>query len=178
MDFNVRQIRFRDPTSGQETETTMLGEAKKNGQVIVDYTTTENLESLTINTDINGNPFELIIAKIMCEIPASTTGTADYIKARFCGKDLEDNDVLIQLPTLKMPVSNRALMVYNFYSFGGVYFVTANVSQAFTLTSSDTSSMCTDKMFKFFDKFELLQYSSSSTLIPAGTRILIHGVRA
>lgn len=136
------------------------------------------MEYVTINTDSNGNPFALTIAKIMVELPASTTGNRDYMRAYFDGEKPNGATQRIALPTLMMNSANGSLNTYEFFTFGGVYFNHAYSAPTLESSSDSMKSFNIDSLVNNLSSFEIRQYSSSATLVPSGTHIIIYGVRS
>lgn len=156
----------------------MLGIPNFDSEIIYDGTTTENLASVSITTDSNGLPFELRACKVYVKLPASTTGTADYITLRGMMNSQSGTTYVHTFPTLKMSNATKSLMTYEFEAFpGGMYYMRGCVSSDFNSSSAGMATMPQDTLTKSVYGFEIKQYSGTSTLIPSGTRIIVWGIR-
>lgn len=156
----------------------MLGIPNFEGELIADVTTTEDLQTFTVNTDLSGQPFVLRVAKCYAVIPASLTNTNDYISARFSSiKPDGTNNILTSLATHRMISKNGSLNTYEVEAYGAFYLNRSCVASGFGSTSGSMNCMNQDKEVAGITGFTIQQYSASSTLIPAGTRMLIYGVR-
>lgn len=156
----------------------MLGIPNFDSEVIFETTTTEDLTQINITTDNNGLAFELRACKIYVKLPASTTGTADFISTYYTMETVTGSIDAKPFPTLKMPSSSGSLMTYEFETYpGGMYFVRGYASSNFNSSSSGGPALQHDSLIKSIKSFQVRQYSDSSTLIPAGTYIKVIGIR-
>lgn len=155
----------------------MLGVSQQ-GELIADVTSTEDLETFTVNTDISGQPFTLRSAKIYAVISASLTDTNDYITARFGSVRLNGTATVLTLPTMRMVSKNGSLNTYEIEAYGAYYLNRAYTASGFSSSSGAMSSMSILAEVAGITEFLIKQYSATTTLIPAGTRILIYGIRA
>lgn len=156
----------------------MLGIPNFDSELIIDTTTTEDSAIVTINTDGNGLPFELRAFKLFVKLPASTTGTADYVTVIGTANTIENTNYTQTFPTFKMATATSSLMTYEFEAFpGGMYFIRAAVSTRFASSSSGIETFPAAALLKSIKAIEVRQYSANTTLIPAETRILLYGIR-
>lgn len=79
----------------------MLGIYEAPWELITDVTTTEDLSSLSINTDVNGESYALKKGAIYVEAPKTTTGTRDYISAQGRGRDRNGVDHAMNFPNMQ-----------------------------------------------------------------------------
>lgn len=159
----------------------MLGIPNFMGELIADVTTTEDSVELYVRTDLAGQPFELRVVKCYAIIPASLTGNNDYISARFTSKKLDGtNNVVMYLPTMRMFTKDRSLNTYEIETYGSFYFNRSYTATTFMSTTSGQilSMNYIDKEVASVTGILIRQYDDSNTLIPAGTRMIIYGVRA
>ena len=156
----------------------MLG-VYNGGELISDVTVTENSELVVVGSDTNGQPFVLRVVKCYVELPASTTDAADYILAGFgpVFKDGTSSMNYTSLPTLKMHNKAGSLNTYEIEAYGDFYLNRAYTASNFGSSSSTINSLSTIQEVAGIRSLRFKQYSSTTTLIPAGTRIRIYGVR-
>jgi hypothetical protein len=146
-------------------------------ELIANITTDEELASLTINTDVNGLPFEIRKAKIVVELKASTTGNAEYFTANSLCVSVTDAESTLTFATLKMESANNSVMMYEFDAGEGISTNRGYVRREIGVSTSSIGVMLSSMRFKFLKAFTFKRYSSTSSLIPIGTRIRIFGIR-
>ena len=164
----------------------MLGVPNFDSEIIYEGTVAEDTAQFTINVDNNGDPFELRACKVCVKILDSTTGNKDYVSASFLCSRYNKNDMTLSFPTVKMSrATGGCLLVYEFESYpGGLSFIRAGCSSGYgyssdaltTLINGD-SSTSDPHLIKSIKNVKFSQYNNTSTLIPAGTKITIIGIR-
>ena len=155
----------------------MFGVPNFESELIRDIITEEDAAQIDISSDISGQPFELRAAKIHVQLPASTTGSRDYITLTGTFMNMSNTATSLSFPTLSMATAAKSLNVYEFEAFNGMYFVRAGASTGWNMSTNSMISMNHDQMLKSLTSIRIKQYSQTSTLIPAGTRIKIVGIR-
>lgn len=157
----------------------MLGIPNMDSELITEVTVTEDSASVVIDTDSNGQPFALRIAKIQLITAASTTGTADNVAAAYKARLTDDTlGAWYDMPTLKMNTAPKSLMTYEFESYNGLFFLRASAAREYGASSNGMTTMYINRMIKALEQIKFSQYNSTSSLIPAGSIIRVFGVRA
>lgn len=156
----------------------MLGIKEDVAEIIADITTEEDLESFIINTDQSSESFKLKFAKIFITYPPSSTGESSYTTVRISGHKMNtDTSNDYSLPTLS--VSTTGLKALHFFkTTGGIveqYSVYDNTAVTKTLSTFRTYN--TMDLVDYIYAVKLLQYNNTATIIPAGTHIVIQGIR-
>ena len=102
------------------------------GKLIRDFTTTEDLISVTVDTDNNGQSFKLRNMKLFINVPTTTTGTADYFLSEFAALPSSDSNspIWYGLPTIKANTN------YTLYCFEAEVFGAFSKNIGFTRTGS------------------------------------------
>lgn len=147
--------------------------------IIINITTVEDSAAVVINEDIDGNSFRLKAAKIMCILPPSLTGNQDYVTARYKAVMINGTEVIYSFPTLRyVTKTGKVLFTYEFEGKGGLGFVRGSSSSGIG-TSSSQHLVLTPTLDRvlYIKEFQLRQYSTSTTVIPADTQIVILGIR-
>lgn len=166
-DENVTVWVDTDGTADEET-----------AEVIIDMTTDEDSAAIVIDRDANGEAFRLKAAKIICLLPASLTEALDYISAKYKAVRVDGGVDTLSLPTLRYPIKTKCALTYEFDGRGGLGFVRGSSASGIGSSSSQHLVMTASwGLNRYISEFQLRQYSASSTLIPAGTRIMIIGIR-
>lgn len=149
-------------------------------ELISDVVTEEDTTTAIVNTDLNGQPFQLRTMKVIALIQASTTGTSDDISCRAQTKNMQDENSYAIFPTMKMYDATGSQHVYEGEIYGnGLFFIKGGACRITGGSSNSVVTYCDPNyLVKCFCGIELSQYNDTSTLIPAGTRILIYGIRA
>lgn len=146
-------------------------------EVIADITTTEDLTSVIIDTDTNGQSFALRDIKLMIKHGASTTGASDYISVACSAVKTDGNNYTMTFPTLRMHNANSGLLVYEYENAGGMGFKRAFNASNFNSSSNAIVGMAQEYMIRHIYRVDIYKYSASTSLIPSGTRILLWGIR-
>ena len=162
----------------------MLGIPNFDSEVIYEGTVAEDTAEFDITADNNGNPFELRACKIYANITASTSGAVSYISALGTGSRESLSDGIMNFPTLRMSKATGSMLIYEFEAFpGGLFFIRGSEASAIGNSTNNTISIThgtssgTIFLFKSLKSFTLQQYNENATLIPAGTKITIIGIR-
>lgn len=155
----------------------MLGIPNMDGEVINEITTTEDLLEITINTDSNGQPFELRALQLFLKLPASTTGTADYITVKIDGKKPDDTSQTVFLPTVKWANASKSLNMYTVDTYNGMYICTGCNAPDYGSSSNSITRLAQNCYIKSIFNVQINRYSASTSLIPAGTIIKLIGIR-
>ena len=159
---------------------TMLGvQSLFTPELIADETLSEDTALYTVNTDISGQPFRLRRGIVIVDAPATLTGNRDYITAQAHGVDATNNTYTIGFPTLPWATQSKTINYYEFELFGNVLPFTKGMefpdygrsgNNYLTMFSNANAVM-------YINDFIIRQYNTNHTLMPAGTRILIYGIR-
>lgn len=156
-----------------------LDKLSQSPELIADVTTSEDLASVVVDTDINGQSFDIRMLKAIVHIPESLTGTNDYILANLTSKASDGVTTYFGLPTMRMHTKDRSINYYEVETFGGGLFFSRGYTSSYIASSSSAiTSFCPDLSdVASFTSFKISQYSSTTTLIPSGTRIVLYGIR-
>lgn len=154
-------------------------------ELIADYTTTEDAAEVEVYTDINGEPFELVKMLIRASLPRTTTGTQDYVKGSTFYKTVGGGSAKTGPLSTVRYTSATAKVYFEYYHevICGVARMQAragaseNNSQNLQNASFPDMTTQSNNMITSLWGIALKQYNASSTLIPAGTRIQIYGIR-
>ena len=156
----------------------MLG-VYREWELIADVTVEEDSVQVDIVTDGNGQPFELTKMFVRVWLQPSTTGANDYVAAQ--NLLIFDNGVegSSAAPTRRYMANGAStFMEYVSKLMCGINYSLGSSGSGVTTTASvDKASGAYDNI-KSYRGFRLKQYSSSMTLIPAGTNIKLYGIRA
>ena len=149
-------------------------------ELIADVTVPEDTANFTINTDINGQPFNLRKGAILVDAKATLTGNRDYLSTNAEGMDTANVRRYVLFPTCTWSSASMSIMYYEFELFGGMLPVTkAFVFPGYSRSSNGAmSGALSANAVTGLYQISFKQYSASHTLVPAGTRILIYGIRA
>lgn len=147
-------------------------------EVILDTTLSEDTAAAIFNTDNNGKAFRLKAAKIICLLPASLTEALDYITARYKAVRVDGESETLSFPTLRYAIKTKCLLTYEFDGHGGLGFVRGSSASSIGSSSSQHLTMTASwGLNRYISEFQLRKYSANTTLIPAGTRVMIIGIR-
>lgn len=155
----------------------MLG-VYREWELIADVTVSEDSQIFNVDTDINGQPFELSNMLVRAWLQPSTTGVNDYIGSANLTITTDGVDTNTHGTTQRY-LANGASTFFEYKSeiICGVTLTRGraasvpNSSQSVSEISSSTTNT------KSFRGFRLSRYSESTTLIPAGSNIKIYGIR-
>ena len=149
-------------------------------ELIADVTVEEDSVQVDIVTDSNGQPFELTEMFARVWLQPSTTGANDYVAAR--NLLIFDNGVEgdTAAPTMRYMTNGAStFMEYVSKLICGInYSLGSSGGGAITTAATVNKISGTYDNIKSYRGFRLRQYSSSMTLIPAGTNIKLYGIRA
>ena len=151
-----------------------------NAELIADETLTEDAVRFTVNRDMNGQPFKIRKGIIIVDAPDSLTGNRDYISAICTGFDTSVNASRnVQFPTLAWATAQRTINYYEFELIGNsTPFTKAAAHPGWGRTSNGSLMVFSNaNPASYIYDFYIKQYSATHSLIPAGTRILIYGIR-
>ena len=150
-------------------------------QLIADATSTEDLAQFVVDTDLNGNSFSLSKMYVTAFLPAPLTGARDYINCSPLG--YSNTGVLNSFPgSAKRYTSADGPCTTEYYCQlinSRSYMlsrVANNPNNSGTLEAIASPVTSDNITYKSYCGFSLKQYNASSTLIPAGTRMLIYGI--
>ena len=148
-------------------------------KVIADVTTDEDSDFVIVNVDSSGQPFSLRIAKIYIQYPPSTIGAASYTLVRVTGHIMDvDANRDYTLPTLQISTSGLKALHFFKSTCGIVEQYSVYDNTAINKTLLSFRSYNTVDLVDYITAVKLLQYNGTATLIPAGTKITIQGIRA
>lgn len=159
----------------------MLG-VYREWEFIAEVTTTEDLAELLINTDTNGQSFELSEMVTRVKMPPTTTGTRDYVRTEAKAKRSDGVNYEGASPAVYYPSATGGLFVelrhavVNDFCISEARYSLGESSSAQIVSSSFPEI---DSIYKMdcLTGVKIKQYNSSSTLIPAGTKIKVYGIR-
>lgn len=154
----------------------MLGIPYFKAELINEYTVPEDTDEVVISTDSNGESFELIKAKIVVTI--NNLSANSYFLASYYAKTIQQDGIYsyINFATIWYQTSSNR-MTYYLDVIGGLEF---NLTARGKLNSTGESfgTFGNTGLMSPMERFRLKQYSSTSSLITAGTKIYIYGIRA
>lgn len=149
-------------------------------ELIADVTVPEDTANFTVNTDINGQPFNLRKGAILVDAPATLTGNRDYLSTSAEGMDTANVRRYVLFPTCTWSSASMSIFYFEFELFGGMLPVTKSfVFPGYSRSSNSAmSGALSSNAVTGLYQISFKQYNANHTLIPAGTRILIYGIRA
>lgn len=159
---------------------TMLGvQSLFTPELIADETLTEDVAQYVINTDISGQPFKVRKGIMIVDANATLTGNKDYITTQAFGIDALNNRRTIGFPTIAWATSTKTINYYEFEIFGNVLPFTKGIAfPGYGRSSTNYVGMFSNaNAVMYVNEFSIKQYNTNHTLMPAGTRILIYGIR-
>lgn len=116
-------------------------------------------------------------------LPPSTSGTQDYVKGSTLYKTTTGSTTnIVSLSTLRYTsATNKVYFEYHHEIIGGIVRIQARAgsseNNSQNLQNASFPEMASNIMIGAICGVILKQYNTSSTLIPAGTRIQIYGIR-
>ena len=148
-------------------------------ELIADVTVEEDSVQVDIVTDGNGQPFELTEMFARVWLQPSTTGANDYVAAQNLLIFDNGGGGVTSAPT-KRYMANGASTFMEYVSklICGINYSLGSSGGVASTTASVEKISGTYDNIKSYRGFRLRQYSSSMTLIPAGTNIKLYGIRA
>ena len=168
---------------GQYTEEAKIAIQKMLGlyrewELIADVTVSEDSQIFDVDTDISGQPFTLSNMLVRVYLEPSTTGTNDYISATNLIVTTSDVDAGTSGPTHRYLANGAATYIeYKSEIISGITLTTGRSASASNSTQNIQSISSPGSNAKAFRGFRLSRYNSTSSLIPAGSRIVIYGIR-
>lgn len=158
----------------------MLGVYQAPWELINDYTVQENSETVEVTTDLSGQPFELTESFIRVYFQPSLTGKNDYVKGNTYIRN--GNNVIEYtgaFPTIRYMANGTA--TYSEYK----QEIIKDILRTVVRTGGGASNTQNEQSISNDISVHVLsimgmrirQYNTSSTLIPAGTRIQLYGRR-
>jgi len=162
----------------------MLGIRPKYGDLefIKEVTLTEDMDTVSVVTDMNGLPFKLVNAQIVLVFGTGVTGINDYITAAV----IDSDGVVRTLPTLRILQSSFTWLVYDFIQFGGIPIAFAKAtstgnSQPAQMATFHTNTPSNERggtqPIQYITGVKFNKYSETTTPIISGSRIVIYGNR-
>lgn len=152
-----------------------IARVKPSQGLIADVTVAEDTAELVIDTDTDGNAFEL--TDMLVELRTAAGSGSGYVTCMaYMGYP---HDGWRYLPTqTAISASGNWETIYMTMRIGGAMFFCATTSRENGGTANNLSPFA----YLFEDtnikKVRFTRYSSTSPLIPAGTRVRVYGVRA
>lgn len=158
----------------------MLGVYQAPWELINDYTVPEDSETVEVITDLSGQPFELTESFIRVSFQPSLTGKNDYVKGNTYIRN--SNNIFEftgAFPSIRYMANGTA--TYSEYKQEIITDILRTVVRTGSGASNtqNSQSISTDMSVHTLSimGIRLRQYNTSSTLIPAGTRIQFYGRR-
>lgn len=157
------------------------------GIKVVDYTTTEDLTTITINTDLNGLPFKLRNIQLIVNLPPTTTGARSYFLAYY-GTSLFTSTTTTKycnfatLNTVTPADTAWTVFKYEAQCYGSYTSNSATVRASSSTSIGTGSGSGADNSYfqyisaDYINSIKLTQYNNTSSLIPSGTRFILYGV--
>lgn len=151
-------------------------------EFIARYSPGEALSKVTIDTDMNGEPFKLAAAQIILKVGTPTTNTRDYIRCNA----IDNTGAKRGFPTLSLISAGgtSCWMIQVFVSFGGLGLcfgkstATGNTQYAQLATFQGAVNDETVVIpVNYITNVSFEQYNENSTLIPADSEVIIYGCR-
>ena len=148
---------------------------------IADYTVAQDSDEVNVTTDIYGNPFKLAHAQITLMFGTEASTTNDYIS----GSILNPDGIKKGLATMRLINGSKCWMIHNFMSFGGLAIclskstATGNTQTPQMATYNETSQQDGMKVISmpYITGVQFKKYSTTTTPIIAGSRVIIYGCR-
>lgn len=168
------QASASNPWSGAKVAAE-IAKVKPSQGLIADVTVSEDTAELVIDTDTNGDPFEL--TDMLMELRTAAGSGSGYVTCMaYMGYP---HDGWRYLPTqTAISTYGNWETIYMTMRIGGAMFFCATTSRENGGTANNLSPFA----YLFEDtnikKVRFTRYNSESPLIPAGTRVKIYGVRA
>lgn len=143
-------------------------------ELINSITVSEDTTSISVTTDADGNPFELVAAVVTLQLKTLSTGARDYIRSTA----LTEYGSWVTLPTLRALLVGDDVNTFEHYIFS-IKGLSIAISKASASHNAQTPSMATMALtpIKGFRGFKFAQHSDTSTLITAGSTVNIYGCR-
>lgn len=157
----------------------MLGIYEAPWELIADVTSNEDAESMVIGVDSNGLPFELIDIFVWIRFPISTTGSSSYVTARCNYKKKNGSNASSEFPTQQNFGTSTGVGYYKLDVYDDAFVTVAQKSRSVdaTFNSAELRYAMLHTDLDYIYKFSLLQYNSTASLVPTGTRIQLYGKR-
>lgn len=160
----------------------MLG-LQQDWELITYVTTTQDSASVSVITDLNGEPFALSEMYTRVELPTSLTGNADYVSGSTYAKMSNSGGPTYQsLSTMRyVNGTGKAYLEYYHQIIGNICRMQAKNATGWSNTQSLQSASFPELNsagdVESINGIRFTQYGSSTTLIPSGTQIKIYGRR-
>lgn len=157
----------------------MLGIPNYIGELLYDETTTEDLTELIANTDLSGQPFEVtkLIAIFNAGLP--TTGTRDSFYGVVYFKSNNGSNYQDSFPTLQYVVTTSPLMSkITITAYPNMPMEQTVINAVSDANTQNIISMSKQSIAKSITGIRIYQSGSTKSLIPAGSRLRVYGIRA
>lgn len=156
----------------------MLGVYQR-GELIADVTTTENVTEILVNTDLTGQPFELIKLVAIFSAGQSTTGTRDSFYGSSTGVDVNGTNRNFSFPSMIYPSATSEMYARIVLEAEPGLPVNTDVVCAVGDGSSQTRySMVKPNIMNSITSIKIYQSGPTKSLIPAGANLKVYGIRA
>lgn len=149
------------------------------GELLYDETTTEDLTELIANTDLSGQPFEVtkLIAIFNAGLP--TTGTRDSFYGAVYFKSNNGSNYQDSFPSLQYVVTTSPLMSkITITAYPNMPMEQIVINAVSDGNTQSIVSMVKQSIAKSITGIRIYQSGSTKSLIPAGSRLKIYGIRA
>lgn len=159
----------------------MLGVPNTEWELINEVTLTEDSTEIKINTDSNGQAFELTNLVAFFSCGPSTTGTRDSFYGQFLDNFL-NNSVISSggdsFPSLYYPsaTSNMAAQIIMDTHYPGPITM-QKVAAASPGQSANIESMAKNRISESITEIKIYQSAANKSLVPAGAKLTLWGVR-
>lgn len=155
----------------QELETKT---AEKTYELIEDFTTDQDATQITRNKDLNGVAYNFSKIKVVALFAAASAAT----QAVFWCKDANNSNTIYHTMSSGSISTSQRRAVFTAYNDGGLADYNAICNTTTTQQPFYAMSGYCAREWKNVAWFSITTYSNSGTVpIPAGTRILIYGIR-
>lgn len=149
------------------------------GELLYDETTTEDLTELVVNTDLSGQPFEVtkLIAIFNAGLP--TTGTRDSFYGVVYFKSNNGSNYQCSFPSLQYVVTTSPLMSkITITAYPNMPMEQIVINAVSDGNTQNVVSMIKQSIAKSITGIRIYQSGSTKSLIPAGSRLRVYGIRA
>lgn len=149
------------------------------GELLYDETTTEDLTELIVQTDLSGQPFEVIKLIAILQTPPSTTGARDAFYGRTYYKSMTDTNAQTSFPSITFPSATSTMMARVTLTV----YPNMPIEEMVVIGSSEGNTANMQMMpkhliVKSIYGIRIYQSASTKSLIPAGSRLTVYGIRA
>lgn len=149
------------------------------GELLYDETTTEDLTELIVQTDLSGQPFEVMKLIAIFTASQSTTGARDNFYGSAYVNLPNGNNVVTSFPSMTYPTATSTMMA----RITLTVYPNMPIEEMVVIGSSEGNTANMQMMpkhliVKSIYGIRIYQSASTKSLIPAGSRLTVYGIRA